>query len=146
MPILRPHLTSAPATGQVLDTSHSSLVHEGWPFQDYRHFLLRTGGDQGAIPSEMTRLGNLDTNTICSIRKLFSHLIRATFYQTYKTPCPRHLSSVRDLAFLPKPMGSELHWKEMGLDSLVELLQLTKERFQVLMTHEQSPTHSSRVS
>ena len=75
----------------------------------------------GAISPEMTRLGNLDTNTICSIRKLFSHPIRATFYQTYKTPCPRHLSSVRDLAFIPKLMGSELRWKEMGLDSLVEL-------------------------
>ena len=80
--------------------------------------VLNLGSSPATNCSEMTRLGSLDTYTICSIRKLFSHLLRATFYQTYKTPCPRHLSSIRDLSFLPKLMGSELHWKEMGLDSL----------------------------
>ena len=86
---------------------------------------------------EMIRLGNLDNNTICSIRKLFSHLIKAAFYHTYKTPCPRHLSNVRDLAFLPKLMGTELHWKEIGLDSLKELMQLSGDRFQVLSNNPQ---------
>ena len=99
--------------------------------------ILNLGSFPGANFSEMTRLGSFDTYTICSIRKLFSHLLRATFFQAYKTPCPLHLCSIRDLSFLPKLMGSELHWKEMGLDSLVELLQLTKERFQVLISNPQ---------
>ena len=86
---------------------------------------------------EMTRLGKLDNDTIYSIRKLFSHLIKATFHHTCKTPCPRHLSNVRDLAFLPKLIGTELHWKEIRLDSLTELMQLSRDRFQVLTSNPQ---------
>ena len=86
---------------------------------------------------EMTRLGCLDSCTICSIRKLFSHLIKATFYQIYKTPCPLHLSKVRDLAFLPKPMEIEVQWKEIELDSVRELLHLSSDRFQLLCSNPQ---------
>ncbi len=74
---------------------------------------LNLGSSPGASSSEMTRLG------------------------TYKTPCPHHLSSIRDLSFLPKVMGYELHWKDMRLDSLAELLRLTKERLRVLMSNPQ---------
>ena len=83
----------------------------------------------------MTSLGSLDKDTIFSIRKLFSHLIKATFYRTYKTPCPRHLSNVRDLAFLPKLIGAAQHWKDIRLNSLTELMQLSKDRFQILTSN-----------
>ena len=124
--------------------SQYSPLHEGWPFQDFRHFLIRTGGDQKhferwllsrASLVEMTRLGNLDNDTIYSIRKLFSHLIKATFQHTYKTPCPRHLSNVRDLAF--QLIGTELHWKDIRLESLNQQMQLSSDRFQVLTGNPQ---------
>ena len=86
---------------------------------------------------EMTRLGNLGDDTIYSIRKLFSHLIKATFHLTYKTPCPRHLSNVRDLSFLPKLIDTELQWKEIQLNPLTERLQLTHTRFRTLMNNPQ---------
>ena len=83
----------------------------------------------------MIRLGSLDKDTIFSVRKLFSHLIKATFYRTYKTPCPRHLCNVRDLAFLPKLIGAALHWKDIRLNSLTELMQLSSDRFQALTSN-----------
>ncbi len=146
MQILCPRSDSSLPVCQNFNTSHFSLVHKGWPFQDYRHFLieqvvtksaLNLGSLLGASCIEMIRLGNLDGCTICSIRKLFSHLIKATFYQTYKTLCLLHLSNVRDLAFLPKLMDIELQWKEIELHSVRELLQLSSDRFQVLCCNPQ---------
>ena len=57
MPVLRSHFNSAPTPSQVSDTRHSSLVHDGWPFQEYRHFLLRTGGDQRHFDSWLLSRG-----------------------------------------------------------------------------------------
>ena len=93
---------------------------------------LSVGSFPGASLVKMTRLGNLDNDTIYSIRKLFSHLIKATFHHTYKTPCPRHLSNVRDLAFLPKLLRTELHWRDIRLETLIQQMQLSSDRFQVL--------------
>ena len=53
----------------------------------------------------MIRLQELNENTIYSIRKLFTHLIKTVFYHEHQLPCPKYLSVVRDLSFLPKLIG-----------------------------------------
>ena len=85
----------------------------------------------------MNRLGTLGDDTIYSIRKLLSHLIKTAFHHRYKTPCPRYLSCVRDLSFVPKLIGTGLQWKELQLTSLTELLQLTLARFYALINNPQ---------
>ena len=86
----------------------------------------------------MNRLGSLDNVATYSIRKFFSHLIKATFYHQHQTPCPRHLSSVRDLSFLPKLIGTDIHWKEISMSSLSNYLQLTPDRLRILIDNPQS--------
>ena len=86
----------------------------------------------------MNRLGSLDNVATYSIRKFFSHLIKATFYHQHQTPCPRHLCSVRDLSFLPKLIGTDIHWKEISISSLSNYLQLTPDRLRVLIDNPQS--------
>ncbi len=50
-PILCPRSDSSLPTYQNFDNSQFNRVHEGWPFQDYQHFLIRTGGDQKCFES-----------------------------------------------------------------------------------------------
>ena len=86
----------------------------------------------------MSRLSNLDNGTTYSLRKFFSHLIKATFYYHHQTPCPRHLSNVRDLSFLPKLMGTDMQWKEIRMNSLSDYLQLTPDRLRIPMNNPRS--------
>ena len=86
----------------------------------------------------MNRLGSLDNVATYSLRKFFSHLIKATFYHQHQTPCPRHLSSVRDLSFLPKLIGTDIQWKEISMSSLSNYLQLTPDRLRILMDDPRS--------
>ena len=46
IPILCPCSTYIAPTDQNVLASQFSPLQQGWPFQDFRHFLIRTGGDQ----------------------------------------------------------------------------------------------------
>ena len=83
----------------------------------------------------MISLQELNENTIYSIRKLFTHLIKTVFYHEHQLPCPKYLSVVRDLAFLPKLIGVRCLWKELQLSLIAELLSVTLDRLHALINN-----------
>ena len=85
----------------------------------------------------MISLQELNENTIYSIRKLFTHLIKTVFYHEHQLPCPKYLSVVRDLAFLPKLIGVRCLWKELQLSLVAELLSVTLDRLHALINNPQ---------
>ena len=96
-----------------------------------------TGSKVGACQAEMNRLHALDNDTIYSVRMFFTHLIKTVFYHKYHIPCPKYLSGVRDLTFLPKLIGTRCLWRELQLSSVAELLSVTLTRFYALINNPQ---------
>ncbi len=96
-----------------------------------------TGTKVGAYPAAMTRLQELNKDTIYSVRKLFTHLIKTVFYHKYQLPCPKYLSGVRDLTFLPKLIGTSCLWRELQLSLVADLLSVTLDRFYALISNPQ---------
>ena len=83
----------------------------------------------------MIRLQELNKDTIYSVRKLFTHLIKSVFYHEHQLPCPKYLSVVRDLSFLPKLIGASCPWKELQLPLVAELLSVTLDRLYALINN-----------
>ena len=96
-----------------------------------------TGSKVGAYPAAMTRLQELNKDTIYSVRKFFTHLIKTVFYHKYQLPCPKYLSGVRDLTFLPKLIGTSCLWRELQLFLVADLLSVTLDRFCALISNPQ---------
>ncbi len=55
----------------------------------------------------------------------------------HHTPCPKYLSGVRDLAFLPRLIGTRRQWKELQVASVAESLSVTLVRFYALIKNPQ---------
>ena len=70
----------------------------------------------------MTRIKQCSIETISSIKKVFTFLIKDAFFHRFKHSCPKHLLRVRDLSFLPHLLNLRVSWHDISLLQLSNAL------------------------
>lgn len=64
----------------------------------------------------MSTLGSCDAGVSRSIRKVFQLLLKDAFAARFGYNGPRHTTSIRDLAFIPHVLQTDLPWRRIRLD------------------------------
>ncbi len=70
----------------------------------------------------MTRIKQFSVETISSIKKMFSFLIKDVFWYRFKFSCPKHLLRVRDLCFLPHLLDVRTSWHDITLQKIIQCI------------------------
>ena len=73
----------------------------------------------------MTRIKQCSIETISSIKKVFTFLIKDAFFHRFEHSCPKHLLRVRDLSFLPHLLNLRVSWHEISLLQLSNALDVS---------------------
>ena len=81
----------------------------------------------------MTRVKQCSVETISSIKKMFSFLIKEAFQHRFEFSCPKHLLRVRDLCFLPHLLDVRMSWHDLTLQQLSHALGVTCNDFELVL-------------
>ena len=81
----------------------------------------------------MTRIKHCSVETISSIKKMFSFLIKDAFWYQFEFHCPKHLLRVRDLCFLPHLLDVRTSWQEITLQQLSDALEVSPNDLEIAL-------------
>ena len=114
------HLPSGVLPQSSLESLSSPFRKAQLPLWLFQHFLVRTAGpkallDSWLLPRSLT-LGSCDVGVSRSIKKVFQLLLKDAFATRFGYSGPRHTIFIRDLAFLPHVIQTDLPWRRIRLE------------------------------